>query len=273
MKTYLRNLFEHYPRAAAESYHSFGWRGAYLATCAFVFRSRPAAISLPRFGAIQSRAEAINLIDNFSLGELRCEEVEHHLKTLPAAMIVDVGVNIGVTSRWWLTLASTIRVTGIDMFEEALSFTSARIAEIGASDRWRPVCSAVGANDGLVTIHFTDALEGTSSVHDSLGRHERQVAVKTLDTLLSPERSDIALMKLDIEGSAGDALLGARETLARTDYVVVETHSTSETRDASRALCAAGFELFRCFGRTMWWRHPRATVAQAPTNNAGLNAR
>ncbi len=255
MKKYLRSLFEEFPHAAAESYRVLGWRGVYLATCVFLFRYQPFPVSLPGFGKIHSWAEAINFIDNFSLGELRSEEVEDHLRASTESRVVDVGVNIGVTCRWWLSLAEHVEVIGIDMFQEALDFTTARIAAIGARERWHPVCGAVGDGDSVVDVRFSDPLEGTSRVDSVAGGKSRKIRVQSLDALLAPiGPRKIGLLKIDIEGSAGRALIGAPETLARCDYVSVETHSDEETSTASLALIAAGFHMFHCRGRTMWWR-------------------
>jgi FkbM family methyltransferase len=254
MKKYLRSLVEEFPHAAAQSYHVLGWRGVYLATCVFLFRYQPFPVSLPRFGKIHSWAEAINFIDNFSLGELRSEEVENHLRTSAESRVVDVGVNIGVTSRWWLSLADHVEVIGIDMFQEALDFTTERIAAIGARERWHPLCSAVGESDRVVELRFSDPLEGTSRLDSSTGGKSRKIRVQPLDAILAPVAPRrIGLMKIDIEGAAGLALTGASETLAKCDYVSVETHSDEETRTSSRALIAAGFHVFHVRGRTVWW--------------------
>src|SRR4029077_16402499 len=156
MKRYLREVVEEFPHAAAESYRAFGWRGLYLAACGYVLRHQPFPVSISRFGKIDSWGEAINLVDNFGLGELRSELVENHLRSLPTAWVVDVGVNIGVTCRWWLSLASDLEVIGIDMFQEALYFTSDRVARIGQRSRWHPLCGAVGASDGVAEVRFDD---------------------------------------------------------------------------------------------------------------------
>lgn len=254
MKKYLRSVVEEFPHAAAEGYHLFGWRGFYLGTCAFLFRSQPFPISLPRFGKVHSWAEAINLVDNFAWRELRSERVENHLRSLPEAWVVDVGVNVGVTCRWWLSLADHIDVIGIDMFQEALDFTAKKIADLGATDRWHPLCGAVGDTEGVVEVRFADPLEGTSSLDSTNGAKSRKVQIKSLDTMLAPiAPRRIGLLKLDIEGSAGRALRGASATLQRSDFVVVETHSDEETKTSSVALTGAGFQLFHCQGRTMWW--------------------
>jgi FkbM family methyltransferase len=254
LKKYLRALVEEFPHAAAESYHVFGWRGAYLAANAFLFRRQPACVVLPGFGKIGSWAEATNLIDNFSLGELRSEEVENHLRTSKDAWVVDVGVNVGVTSRWWLSLADHVQVIGVDMFQEALDFTTTSMPDVGTAERWHPVCAAVGDSDRTVQLRYTNPLEGTSRVDSVSGDKLRTIRVQRLDEILAPiAPTRIGLLKIDIEGSAGAALMGAPKTLARSDYVSVETHSDGETRTSSRALIAAGFHVFHCHGRTMWW--------------------
>lgn len=255
MKKYLRSLVEEFPHAAAESYRVLGWRGVYLATCVFLFRYQPFPVSLPGFGKIHSWAEAINYIDNFSLGELRSEEVENHLRGSRESPVVDVGVNIGVSCRWWLSLADHVEVIGIDMFQEALDFTTGRIAAIDARERWHPVCGAVGDGDRVVDVRFSDPLEGTSRVDSATGGKSRKIRVQSLDALLAPiGPRKIGLLKIDIEGSGGRALIGAPDTLAKCDYVSVETHSDEETSTSSLALIAAGFHMFHCRGRTMWWR-------------------
>jgi FkbM family methyltransferase len=173
---------------------------------------------------------------------------------LAEGWVVDVGVNIGVTCRWWLSLSSNLDVIGIDMFREALDFTSERVARVGQHDRWHPLCTAVGAADGVAEVRFDNPLEGTSRLDSPTGEMSRKMRMQSLDATiagLAPER--IGLLKLDIEGSAGDALRGASETLGKCDYVVVETHSDEETRTSSQSLTRAGFQLFRCHGRTMWW--------------------
>lgn len=255
MKKYLRSLVEEFPHAAAESYHAFGWRGVYLAKCVFLFRYQPFPVSLPGFGKIHSWAEAINLIDNFSLGELRSEEVENHLRRSTESWVVDVGVNVGVSCRWWLSLADHVQVVGVDMFQESLDFTTERIASLGASKRWHPLCGAVGDSDRVAELRFSDPLEGTSRLDSAIGGKLRKIRVQPLDAMLAPlAPRKIGLLKIDIEGSAGRALKGAPETLGRSDYVSVETHSDEETGTSSRALIAAGFHIFHCRGRTMWWR-------------------
>jgi FkbM family methyltransferase len=148
-----------------------------------------------------------------------------------------------------------VQVIGIDMFQEALAFTTDRIATIGAGERWHPLCGAVGESDHVAELRFTNPLEGTSRLDSAVGGNLREIRVQPLDAMLAPiGPGRIGLLKIDIEGSAGLALIGATDTLARCDYVSVETHSDEETGASSRELIAAGFHVFHARGRTLWWR-------------------
>jgi FkbM family methyltransferase len=217
-------------------------------------------VSLGRFGTVDSWAEATNLIDNFALGELRSSLVEQHLANAQNPCVVDVGVNVGVTCRWWLSLNPTLKVIGIDMFQEALDFTARKIESQGDGARWQSICAAVGAREQTIDVRYDDPLEGTSSVISASGKRSRSVPMQTLDRILhGVAPPDIDLLKIDIEGSAGDALGDAAVTLERCHYVVVETHTDSETRRAASALHKSGLQLFRCHGRTMWWGRDKAT--------------
>jgi len=162
MKKYLRSVVEHFPHAASEGYHVFGWRGWYLAACGFVLRRQPFPVTLPGLGKIDSWDEAMNLTDNFSLRELRSDLAEAHLKSSRGPWIVDVGGNIGLTCRWWLSLSPAARVIGVDMFQEALDYTTTRVTAAGQLPRWHPVCAAIGDREDVIEVRFNDPLEGTS---------------------------------------------------------------------------------------------------------------
>jgi FkbM family methyltransferase len=154
-----------------------------------------------------------------------------------------------------LALADHVEVIGIDMFQEALDFTTGRIATNGAQKRWHPLCGAIGNSDRVMELRFSDPLEGTSRLDSVTGGKLRKIRVQTLDAMVAPiAPRRIGLLKIDIEGAAGHALAGARDTLARCDYVSVETHSDEETATSSEALISTGFCMFHCRGRTMWWR-------------------
>jgi FkbM family methyltransferase len=255
MKRYFRNLIEHFPHAAAESLRLFGWKGLYLAVCAHVLRFMPFSAFLPGFGKLAIWSEAVNFVDNFCEGELRFDAVESALRSAPHPIIVDIGINVGITCRWWPTLSDKCQVIGIDMMEESIAFASERMRLCGHADRWTGIVGGVGSSPGTIRLAFSDPLSGLNSLGNSSGTTERTIQISPLDRLLENHAfPEIFLLKLDIEGSAGEALAGAKETLRKSHFVAVETHHQKETHKASECLIEAGFVLEHVKGRTMWWQ-------------------
>ncbi|HYR58697.1 MAG TPA: FkbM family methyltransferase [Chthoniobacteraceae bacterium] len=257
MKRYLRDLIEAFPHALIESIRHAGWRGAYVAFCAFVLRSVPIPVRLPDVGLVALWNEAANVVDNLFLEELRCGEVEREMAAAVEPVVVDLGVNVGITVRWWLALNASARVIGVDMLEEALAFAAQRLSA-AEREHFSGVCAAAGECNATREVWFEAPLEGTSSLLSSHGRTRRTVEMRTLDSIMSGQDArSIFLLKIDIEGYAGHALECASETLRRCRYATVEDHGPDETSLAARHLHAAGFELAMFKGRQMWWR--RAT--------------
>ncbi|MCA1962448.1 MAG: FkbM family methyltransferase [Prosthecobacter sp.] len=249
---YGREILVSLPLHLIKGWRHFGWRGAWLAWCDLVFTALPFPIHIPGFGPLLRRNEARSLMDNFCLGELRCAEVEQALRDHPAPTVIDLGVNLGMSIRWWFHLNPKARVTGVEMMQESLDYTTQRLGLCHPEADWQPICCAVAAADGEpMEIQFSDPLEGTTSAARPSGQQRRQVPVRCLDSLL--DEPEILLLKCDIEGFGGQALLGAREVLKRTRYVVTETHGPEETALMSQVLFEVGFTLFQLSSRSLWW--------------------
>ena len=250
---YVREILVSLPLALIKGWRHFGWRGAWLAWCDLVFTGLPAPVAVPGFGPLIRRNEARSLMDNFCLGELRCAEVEQALREHPAPVILDLGVNLGMSVRWWFHLNPRARVTGLEMMQESLDYTTQRLVLCHPAAAWRPVCCAVAVKDAEpVEICFTDPLEGTTSVATAGGEQRRRVQVRCLDSLIT--EAEVLLIKCDIEGFGGHALAGGREVLKRTRFVVTETHGAEETALMGRVLFESGFVPFRLSSRSLWWR-------------------
>jgi len=254
IKFYLDKLFLTFPRTLVRAVKQHGVKGVYLALCE-LFGRVPFPVRLGQWGIMRNDYELLNYLDNFTFRELRCDVVEKYLEKVSSPTIIDLGINTGVTVRWWFSLNKTATVVGIDMLQEALDFTSKALAECGHSGKWLPLCSGVGSRQlPQVEISINDPLEGTSSILKPSGTHKRSIRIDTVDNLIAPlGLKKIDLIKCDIEGSGGHALLAATDTLRITEYVVAETHDYEETVCICNACIEAGFTLFRAFGRTLWW--------------------
>jgi FkbM family methyltransferase len=211
----------------------------------------PFAVRLPVFGTVSTMAEVLNIHDNFGKGELRHDVIEHHLERLERPVVVDCGINVGVTVRWWHHLNGRVRVFGIEMMEEAHAFTRKRIGEPG--DWYIPVTCALSSTDGQdLHISFDDPLHGENSVASTDRRHSRTVTTQTLDSCVETHGLDrVDVLKIDIEGHGAEALKGATRTLPKTRFVIFETHGRKEMSQASDILHHAGFELIAIRNRTL----------------------
>jgi len=238
-----------------------GPKGYYLALCRSL-RRVPFPISVRSFGEVGTIAEILNLHDNFGHGELRDPLIEDELRRGPAPVVVDCGVNVGVTVRWWFHLNPRCRVFGLDMMQEAQDLTRQRLA--GREVDYTGLTAVLAAADGeAVTVRFDDPLEGRNRIDGGTGRNERKLVSARLDTLLAPYRLErIDVLKIDIEGQAGRALLGAPQVLAMTRNVILETHGEAELADAVAILVgAAGFRLRHYGNRNLWFTRPEVQRA------------
>jgi FkbM family methyltransferase len=253
-QAYWRSLALYLPQTIIAGRRKLGLRGIWLALCTFVFKRMPFPVQVHPMICLTKWHEAINYVDNFILGELEIEEVEKLLRGT-SGQVIEVGVNIGVTTRWWLSLNAELDVIGIDMIKEALDTTTEHLKQLKQAHRWQAVLGAVGDATGSIDICFDDPLEGTNSLDKTAGSQSRQIEINTLDTYLSRARvTTPLLLKLDIEGHAAAALRGGSGLLSRVRWVVIETHHPEELTQCADLLVQHGFHLRHFHGRTMGWR-------------------
>lgn len=240
---------------------AIGPKGHYLAFCRTI-RRVPLPISVPVFGNVSTVAEVLNIHDNFAAGELRDGHVEQALRTARNPLVIDCGVNVGVTVRWWLHLNPTCRVVGIDMMKESHEFTRQRLG--GRVADYTGITAALAAVDGEeVTLRFDDALEGTNRIGQATrGALARTLLTRRIDTVLSEfPAQDIHLLKMDIEGFGAKALAGATRTLSATQNVILEVHNEEEIGESEAILVGSGFRLRHFNRRNVWFtRHGHARV-------------
>jgi FkbM family methyltransferase len=230
-----------------------GPKGNYLGLCRSIGRV-PFPISVPIFGKVATIPEILNIHDNFAVGELRDSYIEAVLSKAVSPVVVDCGVNVGVTVRWWFHLNPSCRVFGLDMMQEAHDLTNQRLK--GKDAAYIGITAALSSRDGEeVTIYFNDPLEGMNCIGSKNGATSRTLITARIDSLLAPHSlSRIELLKIDIEGYAAKALAGAGRTLSFTQNVILETHSEDELGESEAILVASGFRLRHFRNRNLWFK-------------------
>lgn len=241
--------------------HILGAKSRYISFYRTI-RAVPFNINTPIFGQISTLAEVLNIHDNFGKGELRDDKIEKYLSTSENPLIVDCGVNVGITVRWWKHLNKNAQIVGIDMMEEAHIFTKAKLKDYtknknATSEREResyyPITAALAATDGeRIEISFNDPLHGENSVTSKGHSQKRTVTTKTLDTIMAVfgDRK-IDLLKIDIEGHGAEALKGGQATLSRTHQILFETHNETEISEAVDIIMGSNFRIRGMRSRTL----------------------
>ena len=161
------------------------------------------------------------------------------------SLCIDVGANIGSAALAW---ARTSRVRKIFAFEphpETYRRLLRNIELNGAKGVIIPRQIAVGAKDGEIKLFISK--EGSMAMRPGTYRWQgREISCPliTLDTLIKTEHiASIYILKIDIEGSEVEVLLGSSETLEITKRIVLEYHSVELRDQCKRLLSNRGFQL------------------------------
>lgn len=234
-----------------------GFPGFYLYLCRRR-KADPSPVKVRIFGNIRTLHEIRNIFDNFGKSsQIRDRYIESYLAGRKDPVIIDCGVNVGVTARWWLHLNGNSTVFGVDMIKECHDFTADAVISAGyGAGRYAPVTAALWSEDGKrFTVAGHDPLCGDHSFDwPGSGENARTFVTKRLDTVFGPDVvGHVDLIKIDLEGAGGSALLGGPELLKRTRNVVMEVHNEKEALPAKKALKESGFVLRRTNGRHLWW--------------------
>ncbi|MBF0532948.1 MAG: FkbM family methyltransferase [Candidatus Omnitrophica bacterium] len=214
--------------------------------------------SLPVFGRISHPEELRNIRDNILQGTIRDRLVEKQIRAADGPVIVDCGINVGISVRWWFFLNSRSRVYGFDMMREANDFTTQSLPERFQA-RYVPITAVLAGQTGpRLDIRYEDPLFGGNSILVSgQDRKKRQVEAITLDDGLAPyDLRMIDFLKVDIEDSAAAMFRGASRTLPKVKNILLEIHSDQERDDSLAFLASQGFRVRKAFKRHIWFDKP-----------------
>jgi FkbM family methyltransferase len=177
----------------------------------------------------------LNKGDLHSIREIWFEEAYRLPFEGTSGVLLDLGVNIGMTSLWLAKRYSFSQVIAVEPDPNNAALARQNLELNGITGQ--VLEAAIGPKEG--TARFE------SSEHSNLGRLSESgslVSMISVDTIIKKfvvER--FALIKIDIEGSEQALFDGPTEWLARTDAIVIEFHPNFDCPRLPRLMSSHGF--------------------------------
>lgn len=157
-------------------------------------------------------------------------------------LFVDVGAHVG---RW------SIRAS--KYYDQVISFEpSLKTQDVLRKNIWRNKIAnitvqsvALSDHSGFGTMHHFGHMSGGNSLEDNhpLLRGTGTKANETIVELLDAFNLSPTLIKIDTEGHELKVLDGAKETLRRTERIIVESHRDENVEKIKRVLAEAGLKV------------------------------
>jgi FkbM family methyltransferase len=163
---------------------------------------------------------------------------ERLLPIVPGGVVVDIGANIGLTSAYFLTAGSRLRVVAVEPEEENLDLLRRNLdgsnVEIHAM--------AIAPVSGDVTLELATSSTHRISYDAEPTPGRRRVPALSLDDLAEHAGIDrVAVLKVDIEGAEEALFARPWELLSKTDKLVIEIHESAARPGIVASLETQGF--------------------------------
>jgi FkbM family methyltransferase len=177
----------------------------------------------------------ISATECFSIGRLALEAKLSGLALFPAGkagelrIVVDVGANVG---QWSTMLLDCITPQELIVIEPLPDAFGALQRKFGANRRVVLHNVAIGERDSVETLKITRDTTGASLLRPReemravIGSNwtittEVEVKMTTLDRLLV-DLPEVSLLKIDVQGYEKPVLDGAKQTLVKTKFILIE---------------------------------------------------
>ncbi len=182
-------------------------------------------------------------MDVFTVAEI-LHERQYELRTglAPSPIVIDGGANIGVAALWFLARFPGATVHAFEPEPRNFELLRRNLAGVPGA---HAVQAALGANEEPVLLHLAEHSAVHSVKDAAAGERTVEVPCVRLDRYLAEHGiAHVHLLKLDVEGSEADAVLGLGQRLADVDVIVGEMHERLVDADALYArLADAGLHL------------------------------
>jgi FkbM family methyltransferase len=201
-----------------------GWAAQLLSARLAFFskRKHERPLSTPDGFTIESGHQLVSYWSLFIERECWAPEWVSALALDPSPLVLDVGANAGLFTHLIWTLRPDAEFIAFEpqplMAEKISSWTSSTKARLtlhqkGVSDRI-----------GTATFYASEAGDPTASLKPEGPKSiHLTIPLVTLDSVVPPR--SIFLIKVDVEGCECEVLAGAKQTLARTRFLILEAHT------------------------------------------------
>ena len=223
-----------------------GWRAlwdCYAATLRNPMAT--ASVDLPLRVGSRRATLAMRAADIYTVAEIFRERQYALARPLPPApVIVDAGANIGVASTWFRLRYPDATILAIEPVQENHRWL---LRNLDGDAQSTAVRAALGRETGQLTMQLArhGAEHAVGARAGTWGSEE--VPARRLDDLLREHGHDqVDLLKLDVEGSEIDALVGLGTMINHVGGIVAEVHEHQiDVAEFYRILEDAGFEVVR----------------------------
>jgi FkbM family methyltransferase len=153
--------------------------------------------------------------------EVWVEECYRPPAEIPLDTVVDLGMNIGLTSVWY-GLHGASRLRCVEPLPTNVALGRRNLAQNGVSAEF--VQAAVGPEDGTARFHVDPRYSNRGHVDDA---GQVEVPVVSMPTLLS-DLDRVDLLKIDVEGAEAGLLRQDASWLDKINAIIIEFHSGTE---------------------------------------------
>ena len=186
-------------------------------------------------GIIKFKKYEDNLISN-AINTINRNNISH---------VYDIGSNIGMYTVQLGKLPSVKHISSFEPFPTLFLQIGANVLINNLADKWQGHQCAISDYDGTADLHYHPYFLGTSSLKPDWAERAKssvKVQVKRFDTLIR-DTHQRCYVKLDVEGSEIQALIGMIEFLSNNWVILQMECSDDSIKDAMNILSPLGYEL------------------------------
>jgi FkbM family methyltransferase len=186
------------------------------------------------------------------------------------ATILDLGGNIGLSVRYFLTRYPKSRIAAVEPDEGNLEMLRMNCREAIAAGRVIPIRGFAAAEDGQAEIDRSDLAWGFKKRDSSVGGRSELIPCLGVPSLLREAGFDrIDLLKVDIEGAERELFEDCRGWVGRVEHMAVETHPPYGVDDLYAALRNNGWD-FEVLHEIRYTPAPRIFLRRIKELNSSL---